>query len=429
LMVQARNAFVAGAVTALFVLGTIVTLQAVEGGHELQSQRHATSGLHNSHRQEPPLVITDNTEGKSKNYNYNNGAIPLAGNTLAERRRHVQLFGDDETSKRVAAYQCPPRSNLEDSDARKKYNNLLARYGTDGHALHEYSFYQMPVESWDLILKSHTSMLGYKKGDWVFESGSAAGSTLDSLQRQYGVRIAGADIAEELVDFATTRLNGKFCAANARDLSFIPSNLFDHSLAFAVYMYIGSVADMCKATKELLRIVKPGGTVFLGQINDQTRDALRSSQSEGPSTVGPLYWYRFAHDMGVSDVRVLRAGEVYSKRKVPEMDTYDLHATVRYNVYFRKPDTPLRFETTDCHAVESNVVQPRETVDGQPCHFPFYYKGVIFDDCTTVDDGNGREWCALERSVIPEQVLAGPHPSWGYCKDKPYAVRKDFWGV
>ena len=69
-----------------------------------------------------------------------------------------------------------------------------------------------------------------------------------------------------------------------------------------------------RTARELTRISKAGGTVFLGQLNDP--DLRRSSRSrkskmEGGRGVPPHYWYKFALEEGL-DVQVARGEEVCS---------------------------------------------------------------------------------------------------------------------
>ena len=48
-----------------------------------------------------------------------------------------------------------------------------------------------------------------------------------------------------------------------------------------------------------------------------------------------------------------------------------------------------------------------KTTKGEWCHFPFYYKGVKYDECTTKD--RRRPWCAtVER-------LKDDDSRWGNC--------------
>ena len=52
-------------------------------------------------------------------------------------------------------------------------------------------------------------------------------------------------------------------------------------------------------------------------------------------------------------------------------------------------------------------------VSGKPCIFPFTYKGVVYQCCTTEDEPNNRPWCPL----IHAQVYTGQAgTNWDYCR-------------
>ena len=55
---------------------------------------------------------------------------------------------------------------------------------------------------------------------------------------------------------------------------------------------------------------------------------------------------------------------------------------------------------------------PCTTTAGQPCKFPFLYRGQEWSHCTTVDSVNGAAWCAVEVGGDGE-VVPG---RWGDCR-------------
>lgn len=118
-------------------------------------------------------------------------------------------------------------------------------------------------------------------------------------------QVSGVDVSQGAVGVARARLNGTFCAANFEHLPFVPTGAFDHAVSFAALMYAADVSAACRAAAELVRLVKPGGTVFLGQINDPDMRPFAGKGPEGTWGVAPLFWYRFAHDGG-HHVRVVK---------------------------------------------------------------------------------------------------------------------------
>ena len=259
-----------------------------------------------------------------------------------------EITGEDRHGGEGRLLRCPSSYKVDAAAARAKtmYDSLPShskiQAGTS--PLHFLSFYGgTSLEEWDHIVRAHCDQLELSPGQTVFEAGSAAGAFVDSLARQYGVRVAGVDLAPNLVAIARRRVfrgagTPEFCAAAASNLSFIPDESFDHAVSFAVMMYISDAAVACRIASELVRIIKPGGKVFIGQANDPEMGSLRppNSPSQGYWDVPRWFWYKFAYERGLR-LKVLRGEEVYSKRLFPLLRHYDLHAHLRYNVYLEKP--------------------------------------------------------------------------------------------
>jgi len=180
-----------------------------------------------------------------------------------------------------------------------------------------------------------------------------------------------------------------------------------------VFLYLAHHEDFCRGAKEMIRITKPGGTIFLSQINDIQRQPLRHRVSDGSAGFEMNYWYRFAHRLGIDRVRVVRGTEVYSQRRLPpgkHLPSYDLYAEYRYNVYFRKPTHPIDLDRMHCETVVSSHFTPRVTVSNAPCHLPFSVGGVVFDDCTNHGErrmANVRRDSALCCSISVSLCLCG----------------------
>ena len=83
------------------------------------------------------------------------------------------------------------------------------------------------------------------------------------LNRLYGVRVVGLDLNQASIEWAQKHSIGDFYATNAVDLSWIPDKTFDHFFSFAAVYYVPP-NDICKFGKEVVRIIKPGGTALFG---------------------------------------------------------------------------------------------------------------------------------------------------------------------
>jgi 2-polyprenyl-3-methyl-5-hydroxy-6-metoxy-1,4-benzoquinol methylase len=239
---------------------------------------------------------------KSLNLSRHAVQVEVNQHILQGRRPHSRGLDD--------MFECPSSFvvSRDTLAAMKKYNDLTreASYDPGSSPLHFYSLYgATTLEQWDAIVRAHVARIGYKRGERIFEAGTAAGAFVDSLSRQYGVLVGGVDVAQDAIAIAQSRINGTFCAANSDHVPFVESASFDHAVSFAVLMYVDDVSAACKVASELVRIVKPGGTVFLGQINDPDMRVFASGRAEGMWGVSMLFWHRFAY-LGGHEVVVIK---------------------------------------------------------------------------------------------------------------------------
>lgn len=129
-----------------------------------------------------------------------------------------------------------------------------------------------------------------------------------------GVRITGVDYTAALVEVARTRLSGDFHVGNITDLHMLPDHAFDCTLSFGVFPYLDSLDAAARAVQELIRITKPGGCVFIGEISDEAkrevaegvRAKTHSYGSQEAAGASPTHLYvpkqliaRVAHEAGM----------------------------------------------------------------------------------------------------------------------------------
>jgi len=103
---------------------------------------------------------------------------------------------------------------------------------------------------------------------YVLVVGCGVGLTPCYLAKQHGCRVVGVDISQRMVDRSVERARKKrvqdlveFRKADAQELPFEDS-LFDAVMCESVNAF---VPDRCKAAREYVRVVKPGGYVGLNE--------------------------------------------------------------------------------------------------------------------------------------------------------------------
>jgi hypothetical protein len=127
--------------------------------------------------------------------------IPLCPQRFQEVIVPAELIAQDQVDASAGErlLSCPTSFLVDTAGARAstKYNGLATRIrkkrlDEDTSPLHHFSFYgaTSPAQ-WDHIVRAHCARMRLKRGQTVFEAGSAAGAFVDSLARQYGVSVAG----------------------------------------------------------------------------------------------------------------------------------------------------------------------------------------------------------------------------------------------
>ncbi len=133
-------------------------------------------------------------------------------------------------------------------------------------------FDQLTARQYQEMVEKVAAPLGLEAGDAVLECGCGAGAFLNALQHiAPGIVVTGVDYSPTLVTRAASRLEGTFHVGDLRDLSFLPAEGFDYVVSFSTFHYLDSLNSATRATREMARLVKPGGTLLIGEVNDLAR--------------------------------------------------------------------------------------------------------------------------------------------------------------
>jgi SAM-dependent methyltransferase len=199
------------------------------------------------------------------------------------------------------------------------------------HRLNNWGLFSLT--DWEVMSRRTAEFIGIAPGDSIFEAGCGSGAFLDVLSRHYGARIAGVDLAANLVDIAKSRLVGDFRVGDIQDMTDFEDNAYDKVVSQGVFLYLPSLAVVERAVKEMIRLAKPGGAIYVGVLNDPERLATYSSahQPSGHAFIRRDFWYDIGARHGL-DVECIDQERIFSK---PE--GYDGHSRLRYSVRMRKP--------------------------------------------------------------------------------------------
>lgn len=228
------------------------------------------------------------------------------------------------------------RPVLEPSDIRDEYNRLGERQ--DVVYLKDFARWSyIDSADWTELCRRSADFAGVTDGDSLFEAGCGSGAFLAEVAAYRRVTLAGVDFAENLVAIARRKLTGDFQVADITDLSSIEANRYDKVVSHGVFLYIASQADARRAVREMVRITRPGGTVYIGIVNDPERNAdpeRRAAYDHPPSGsfVFPRsFWRDVAAEAGLS-LELVDQERIFSKPT-----GYDAYSRLRYSLRLGKP--------------------------------------------------------------------------------------------
>lgn len=153
------------------------------------------------------------------------------------------------------------------------------------------------------LVTAYTRRLAIRPGNSVFESGCGTGAFLQVVQDLYGTQehplaLSGTDFSDKALKVASKVLgkhgNGLFTFGLVQNLSGVPSNTFDAVLSFSVFGYLPTERDATLAADEMLRVAKPGGQIFIGNVNDAAKLGYADCMGTQRSFFSKEFWIGFA---------------------------------------------------------------------------------------------------------------------------------------
>lgn len=220
---------------------------------------------------------------------------------------------------------------VDPAEIREEYNRLGER--KDLNHLKDFARWSyISSDDWTDLCRRTADFIGVADGDRLFEAGCGSGAFLAEVAAYRTVSLAGVDFAENLVTIARNRLSGDFRVADITDLSSIEAGSYDKVLSHGVFLYLDSEAAARRAALEMVRITRPGGTVYIGIVNDPDRHAEYDFPPSGSFTLTRSFWRELAAQEGLT-LQLVDQDGIFSKPT-----GYDCYSRIRYSLLLKIPD-------------------------------------------------------------------------------------------
>ncbi|MHA2036967.1 MAG: class I SAM-dependent methyltransferase [Promethearchaeota archaeon] len=206
--------------------------------------------------------------------------------------------------------------------------------------LHRLDRFPINLQQWDQIVNLTMKPIPIKRYNTIFDAGCGSGAYLHSLLRQnkkLQLQTNGVDFCDKLVDISRQVLpkDSILLKRDIRDYSDIPSNSFDISISFGVFIYLESEKDIKIAFNELVRVTKPGGYIMIGRMNSKEKfvNSLINFNTyvKYQCKVDSLtFWNNINKDVQLIDVKQL--SEIYNLEEMND----NIIGPYRHCAYFQK---------------------------------------------------------------------------------------------
>jgi len=134
---------------------------------------------------------------------------------------------------------------------------------------HVDGFDLLDAQQWDYMIYQVTKPIGINNGDSVLECGCGAGALLSCLLKHYpDLKVSGVDYSKSLLEMARRNLKGDFYYGDMTNISFIKDQQYNHTISFSTFHYLSSEESARKTVREMVRVTKTGGVIFIGEVSD-----------------------------------------------------------------------------------------------------------------------------------------------------------------
>jgi ubiquinone/menaquinone biosynthesis C-methylase UbiE len=150
-----------------------------------------------------------------------------------------------------------------------KYQNL------ERESLHLASgFDALSRKQWEDMCNQFLSLIDINANHDVLDVGCGAGAFLKNIKNYHS--LSGVDYIKSSIEYCRSVFDGNFEVAQASQLPFTNYS-FDKILCWSVFFYFENLDYAEQSLNEMLRTLKSGGNIFIGDINDQEKEDLYHS--------------------------------------------------------------------------------------------------------------------------------------------------------
>ena len=171
-------------------------------------------------------------------------------------------------------------------------------------------------------VKEVSVLLRIKDRQSVFLNGLGCGQWLDGLQGLFPfLELTGVDPNFGSVQYVKKIANGTFHARQAYDLLDIPledDKGFDHAITEHALNLLDKELQ-CDAVKRMLPLLKPGGSMFIGQVLEECNEAMVQLNSKTSINLLPqCFWSRecLVGRTDVAEIIYVKEGSIFESPHV-----------------------------------------------------------------------------------------------------------------
>jgi hypothetical protein len=172
-------------------------------------------------------------------------------------------------------------------------------------------------ESW---IKVISEQLNIKNGQAVFDSNTGCNEWLRGLRKKYPkLKIGGAHTDQYAVEYAKRVFNDTqktfvTVLKETGKLEAVDSHTYNHAINYAGLREMPKNTQ-CNLVRELLRIIKPGGSIYLGHNMEESDCKVMEKYSQYVTLPG-CYWSKCLQNRtDVSDMYYIRESDLYGAHR------------------------------------------------------------------------------------------------------------------